>query len=289
MNHRRALRRPLIAALTAAACLGVGVAPVSAADGQVSGRVFFDMNVNGAQDTVPATEPGIKEATVSAVDASGAAIASTTTGPDGRFTLAMTNAASDAVRLQITPPEGFTFGPHHAGGGTSVEFVKLGSTDNNVGLVPAAADPSSQVTEVGDRIWRDANGNGLQDAGEPAIAGVTVNLWGPSGVLATAVTDEHGRFFFSTAAGSSTRSDIRGVAGLKPGGTYSLRLDNPIDYSSGPLAGLTLTTRSAGADRSIDSDGEVINMLARATFTLASANPCDHTHDLGFVPLPRRR
>ena len=30
---------------------------------------------------------------------------------------------------------------------------------------------------IGDRVWLDANGNGVQDAGESGMAGVTVELF----------------------------------------------------------------------------------------------------------------
>ena len=31
---------------------------------------------------------------------------------------------------------------------------------------------------MGDKVWYDVNGNGIQDAGEPGIDGVIVNLAG---------------------------------------------------------------------------------------------------------------
>ncbi|RAI73765.1 hypothetical protein HMF3257_03955 [Spirosoma telluris] len=52
--------------------------------------------------------------------------------------------------------------------------------------------------EIGDRVWKDSNGNGIQDPGEPSLAGVTVQLADAQGnVVATAITDADGNYIFS--------------------------------------------------------------------------------------------
>ncbi len=38
-----------------------------------------------------------------------------------------------------------------------------------------------ELVSVGDRVWSDTNGNGLQDGGEPGVAGVTVAVFDLSG------------------------------------------------------------------------------------------------------------
>ncbi|MEO1085336.1 MAG: SdrD B-like domain-containing protein, partial [Acidobacteriota bacterium] len=54
---------------------------------------------------------------------------------------------------------------------------------------------------VGDRVWLD-DGDGIQDGGEPGVAGVTVNLYDPSDALLDSVdTDGDGRFSFSPGPG----------------------------------------------------------------------------------------
>ncbi|MEZ4605645.1 MAG: SdrD B-like domain-containing protein [Deinococcales bacterium] len=37
--------------------------------------------------------------------------------------------------------------------------------------------PPAQKASLGDRVWKDANKNGIQDAGEAGVAGVVVTLW----------------------------------------------------------------------------------------------------------------
>ena len=52
----------------------------------------------------------------------------------------------------------------------------------------ASASVTTTGGTLGDRIWFDVDADGVQDAGEPGLAGVTVNiLWaGPDGLLDTA-------------------------------------------------------------------------------------------------------
>jgi hypothetical protein len=78
---------------------------------------------------------------------------------------------------------------------------------------------------LGDRVWWDEDEDGLQDPGEPGIAGVTVRLYDADGVLvATTVTDADGRYLFTSADG------------LRPDVAYTVRFDEPADYGpGGPL------------------------------------------------------
>ena len=83
---------------------------------------------------------------------------------------------------------------------------------------------------VGDLVWVDSNGNGLQDAGEPGLAGVSVELRQGGVVIATATTDSSGHYSFGNVAP----------------GTYTVLVHRPSGYSFSP--GLQ------GSDRTLDSD-----------------------------------
>jgi hypothetical protein len=51
---------------------------------------------------------------------------------------------------------------------------------------------------IGDRVWLDTNGNGIQEGGEGGARGVTVRLLDAAGsVIATTVTDITGNYRFS--------------------------------------------------------------------------------------------
>jgi hypothetical protein len=59
----------------------------------------------------------------------------------------------------------------------------------------------SNLAAVGGFVWNDLNGNGLQDAGEPGIAGVVVSLYTATNQLvATTTTDPTGHYLFTNLA-----------------------------------------------------------------------------------------
>jgi len=156
---------------------------------------------------------------------------------------------------------------------------------NGVGdLIDIATAP----IEIGNRVWRDNNGDGIQEAGEPALAGVTAHLYAPNGtLLATAVTDANGNYYFSSGPGTNTASAIYGVTGLTADTTgYFVRLDNAANYAAGgPLAGLIPTSPGAGTDPSIDSNGQVAGPTnTQAPLNTGDPGASDATIDFGFTP-----
>lgn len=260
------------------------------AAGSLRGVVFHDADLSGVRDK---GEQGIPIATVLAVDARGTRVGSTTTRDDGSYDLTVAAAGSDALRVELRPPAGYAPAPHSGGSGTTVEFVRLGAAPLNFGLSRSGDPAPVHGVEVGDRVWRDLDEDGLQDPHEPPIPGVTVSLWGQNGRLAVAVTDAHGRFFFSSLRDDPARprgsaSRIYGLRTLQPLGAYSFRLDNPMDYASGPLKRLTPSRRSAGSNAAVDSDGAVVSMFARAAFKAPADGSADHTYDFGFTRIPSR-
>ncbi|MEZ4679487.1 MAG: SdrD B-like domain-containing protein [Caldilineaceae bacterium] len=70
---------------------------------------------------------------------------------------------------------------------------------------------------LGDRIWRDQNANGVQDIGEPSIAGVAVDLLnGCSGatVAATTLSNVNGDYLFPNLDAGPYRIQVTAPAGL---------------------------------------------------------------------------
>jgi uncharacterized repeat protein (TIGR01451 family) len=114
--------------------------------------------------------------------------------------------------------------------------------------------PLPPTGEIGDFVWSDLNGNGIQDAGEPGIGGQTVTLTGP--VTASTTTNGSGQYLFS---------------GL-PAGNYTVTVGTP--------AGFTVTPSVQGTDTTIDSNG------SPAGVTLATSSSSNLTIDFGFVPIP---
>ncbi len=146
--------------------------------------------------------------------------------------------------------------------------------------------------EIGNRVWRDDNGNGVQDPGEPPLAGVTLELYeGNNPVpIATAVTDSEGNYIFSAyrTPGDSTAA-LRYGLDLRPGTQYTVRIPN----ATGPnqqaaLVGLLPTQANAGgaAGDIRDSDGLQSGTAVQVTLITGGVGANNHTYDFGFVPQP---
>jgi len=112
---------------------------------------------------------------------------------------------------------------------------------------------------IGDKVWLDNNGDGIQDAGEGSLAGITVTLF-----------DSGDNSQGSTVTGSDGAYVFEGLAS----GNYYLTFTNP-------PAGFTLAPLDQGGDDALDSDADPNNSGKTATFFLdISGN--DNTRDAGF-------
>lgn len=156
--------------------------------------------------------------------------------------------------------------------------------------------------EIGNRVFRDLNSNGVQDANELGIPGVTVRLYSGSTAVGTAVTDASGEYYFtsSSVADPNTSDNIGQVnGGIQYSANYQVRFDNPANYSGGgPLSGLLLTvlnaTGQSGDDDATDSDAANVTNPAGSpagtfpviSITTGGQGANDHTFDVGFRSVP---
>ena len=131
---------------------------------------------------------------------------------------------------------------------------------------------ASQPIEVGNRIWNDINKNGIQDAGEPVMKGITVELWKGGVKKATKTTDAvTGEYYFTGLVINST--------------DYEIRVPNVIGISKqAQLIGLTTTIAKAGTNNELDSDAIISgnNTYASITFNTGNAGENNHALDIGF-------
>jgi uncharacterized repeat protein (TIGR01451 family) len=112
---------------------------------------------------------------------------------------------------------------------------------------------------IGDYVWVDVNTNGIQDAGEPPVAGRDIVVRDGSGlVLGTATTDANG---------------LWNVCNLEPNIACDITVDLP--------AGWSITAANVGTNRSIDSNGAIRGVDAWiACITPTSGS--DLTFDVGI-------
>src|SRR5262249_45220805 len=105
---------------------------------------------------------------------------------------------------------------------------------------PVTITPPPQVT-IGDFVWQDLDGNGIQDGGEPGIPGVALTLTGTTGG-GTAVTDH-------------ATTDSGGHYQLtEDPGTYTVTVDASNFGPGGALFGYTPTPTLQGPNRSVDNN-----------------------------------
>ena len=205
--------------------------------GSVGDRVWNDANGNGVQD---AGEDGINGVTLQLVDGGGNLIASAITAGDGNYSFSYLAGSYSVNVVPGTLPAGVT--PTYDLDGTG--------TPNTAGVAIAAGSSRTDVdfgyrgtASIGDRLWNDANGNGVQDAGEAGINGVTVQLLdAASNVVATATTSGDGNYTFANlAAGTYTVKVV--TSSLPAGLTPTYDLDGVATPSSATLS------LAAGASR----------------------------------------
>jgi hypothetical protein len=138
------------------------------------------------------------------------------------------------------------------------------------GAVVSDADPAHWVgidphtASIGNFVWSDRDGDGTQDRGEQGVHGVVVNLVDEHGiVVATDVTDAHGRY------------DFTGLAA----GRYTVEVAPGNFAPGGSLAGMLASPRDRGSDHK-DSDGYPVT-LRSAPVTLGVGER-DSSIDFGF-------
>lgn len=196
-----------------------------------------------------------------------------------------TGGFSKALRLYI------------GAGNDPTTMGKAGGVGSSMALM---ADPAP--IEIGNRVWRDLNNNGVQDPNEPGIAGVTVRLYQGSTLVGIAVTDANGEYYFvgSSSPDSNTTDNIGQVnGGIQYQTAYQVRIDNPTNYASGgPLFGLIATipnqnTQLGDTDQS-DSDalntanppGSPSGTFPVISLTTGGLGANNHTFDVGFRLAP---
>lgn len=135
-------------------------------------------------------------------------------------------------------------------GTVHLNTVTVEGTDDDENPVEDADDETVTVIQnpgtVAGLVWFDADDDGIQDAGEPGIAGVAVELVpsATSGYSATTVTGADGRYLFS------------GV----PTGSYQVRMSAPAGFSGWAKV-------DQGGNDAVDSDVSFIvdsNVSTRA-------------------------
>ena len=200
---------------------------------RIGDTVWMDANRNGVQD---AGEPGIANVTVKLLDADGTLLRTTLSDANGMYSFEVENGTYSVQVVEDGVLTGLT--------STTGNLITHTVLNENVLTYDFGY---FQPASVADFVWKDLNGNGIQDAGEPGIAGVTVKLLDANGVViagASAVTDASGKYE---------------IGNLIPG-TYKVQFVLP--------SGSVFTSPHLGGNDARDSDASVTTGISDA-FTLA--------------------
>ena len=254
-------------------------------DAGLGDYVWEDTNANGFQDVGELGVPGV---TVTLTDG----------GKDGRIngvgdkTVTKRTAADGSyqfsklvpgVEYQVTfsnLPSGYVFTAQNADSNGfdtidsdanpangKTQIVKLLAGEFNASLDAGIYKPAS----LGNFVWVDTNGNGIQDGGEPGLDGVTVNLLDSNMVQVpgkTTVTSGGGAYSFT---------------GLVPG-DYIVQFVTPGGYVQ---TAQNVPNDGTNQDGNTDSDAGI---LGKTEVITLNSGETDNTIDAGYkldsIPLP---
>ena len=166
-----------------------------ATTGTVSGVVFNDPNGNGIQE---AGELGLSGVSVEVTDANGV-LQTVTTDANGNW-MATVPAGSTSVDVDdATLPLGSVLSTVGSDPETitAVAGVDTPSTDDGY------TEPLTSGTVSG-TVYDDQNGNGIQDAGEPGLGNVDVEVTDSNGNVQIVPTDANGDWTATVPAGSTS-------------------------------------------------------------------------------------
>jgi protocatechuate 3,4-dioxygenase beta subunit len=194
------------------------VPPATGNNNSLGNFVWSDLNADGQQDI---GEPGVQGVTVTLYNngpdglpgtPDDVKVGVTTTDangeygfvglPDGNYNVTFTNL-----------PAGFTFTTKDAAGtnlADGSDASPLSGRTGTIALDPTGAsaaginNPDADAgiittrAALGNYVWLDTNGDGIQDASEKGVSGVTVILYAADGVtvVASTITDADGKYFF---------------------------------------------------------------------------------------------
>ncbi|GEM_PF-4210686 len=213
-----------------------GIVPIP--PGSIGDLVWNDLNGDGIQDS---GEPGVYNITVRLYDSTGSLNNTTSTNETGNYSF--TGLIPDNYSIGFDLPTSYSFSPQNQGydDGLDSDANSTGMTDS-IRLGPGHRNMSVDcgiysLGSIGNFVWLDSNGNGIQDLGERGFQKVNVTLFNSTDSPTNATsTNETGNYSFT---------------GLIPD-NYSIGFDIPSGYSFSP--------QNQGSDEDNDSDANSAGM-----------------------------
>ncbi len=148
--------------------------------------------------------------------------------------------------------------------------------------------------EIGNRVWNDLNGDGIQDVNEPPLVGVTLTLYASDGltVVGTAITDAFGQYNFN----QTNVVDTLGAAkpnnlGPQPNMNYTIKVTNLGTNPS--VLNMTLNSITPGGTPGetgginsglslLNNDATLVGGFPTISLTTGNIGSNNHSYDFGF-------
>ena len=243
--------------------------------GSIGDFVFRDDNSNGIQDL---TEPGIAGVVVNLYKGT-TLLTSTTTDVNGKYNFPNLSSGTD-YRIIVTAPVQSKFTKADAGnnlGGNDLKDsdVDFGGTSHfiTIDVTKATTDTLRNnpnidagiipLGSIGDYVFNDNNGNGIQDAGDTKLVGIKVTLTDKDGnILTSTTTDADGKYEF-----------------IVPSGEYFVIFDKPTGSTFSPTGASTIST-----DSDADATGKSGKITIDASKPVGDPARNNTTVDAGLIP-----
>ena len=224
-------------------------------------QVFHDTDGDGHHDV---NEPIMVNVTVDlyCYQEDGTAVLVGTTVTDSNGNYLINDILPGACFIDVTPPvneDKYVFSPIvptgnqiYPNGTSPVVNINWNDVVNdwNVGMYKPAS--------IGDKVWEDLNGNGVQDVGEQGMVGVLVTLINKNGTsVATTSTDANGSYGFKN---------------LQPG-DYAVKFELPPDYAFSPES--IIETQSSSSNVGITSIQPLASGVSNNSFDVGMYVPVE--------------
>lgn len=235
-------------------------------NGSIGNYIWYDINANGTQDL---NEKGMADVNINLTDVSGNILSSTNSDKIGNYKFSGLTPGSYKVNILL--PAGYLFSAANltsddkdsdiifSGVTGSTDVIVLANGVQELSIDAGLYKAADTLVNIGDKVWKDMDADGLQDADEPGISGVVLELFDyEDNLVATTKTDGFGNYIFPNI----------------PAGYYYIELTTPVGYN--------ISTPNIGLDDKQDSDFDV---LTGKTSTISfSGGDIRMDIDLGLVP-----
>ena len=259
----------------------------AASSNRVEGTVFEDSNADGALNE--SSVVGFQNVVITLLDSDGHIIGTTSTDANGDF--GFDGLPNGTYIVNVTDQLGILTGYWHADG--SNDGADNNSQDDPYTVTLSGATNSTadfgyyiEGASLGNYCWED-DGDGVQEAGEPALNGVVVRLeidYDGDGIIETAMVDSSDASGYYDFKGLLFDEDNNGTGALP---AYSITAVAPLDYMATSI--LNVNGNSQDKEDSDDPESTTAQALQGSNAVQTNADPNLETaaasYDFGFEPI----